>query len=171
MLALLSVRAALETGKLSSRITLCGDYRHGLGSREERKSALLGLGTDTTERFGAKLPSEADIYALGIRQMLTPIPNHPLLLMRSIRDKIHAARFPNDADGSSFAALGTIGVMGFVILICVAVGRPRGRILGDARLRVNFRLRRRFRVNRRGRRVWQLIQRFCCSRIPGLQPN
>ena len=26
--------------------------------------------------------------------------------------------------------------MGFVILICVAVGRPRGRILGDARLRL-----------------------------------
>ena len=37
---------------------------------------------------------------------------------------------------SSFAALGTIGAIGFVILICVAVGRPRGRILGDARLRL-----------------------------------
>jgi uncharacterized membrane protein len=83
-----------------------------------------------------KAPVEADTYALGIRQMLTPIPNHPLLLMRSIRDKINAARFPNDANESSFAALGTIGVIGFVILICVAVGRPRGRILGDARLRL-----------------------------------
>ena len=83
-----------------------------------------------------KVPSEADTYALGIRQMLTPIPNHPLLLMRSIRDKIKAARFPNDANESFFAALGTIGVIGFVILICVAVGRPRGRILGDPRLRI-----------------------------------
>ena len=83
-----------------------------------------------------KFPSEADSYALGIRQMLTPIPNHPLLLMRSIRDKIEAARFPNDDNESFFAALGTIGVMGFVILICVAVGTPRGRILGDARLRI-----------------------------------
>jgi phosphoglycerol transferase len=82
-----------------------------------------------------KRPFEADTYALGIRQMLTPIPNHPLLLMRSIRDKINAARFPNDANESFFAALGTIGAVGFVILICVAVGRPRGRILGDARLR------------------------------------
>ena len=83
-----------------------------------------------------KVPSEADTYALGIRQMLTPIPNHPLLLMRSIRDKINAARFPNDANESSFAALGTIGATGFVILIGVAVGRPRRRILGDARLRL-----------------------------------
>jgi hypothetical protein len=81
------------------RITLCGDYRDGLGSREERKSALL-----VQERIqqGAlvQIPSEADTYALGIRQMLTPIPNHPLLLMRSIRDKINAARFPNDANES-----------------------------------------------------------------------
>src|SRR5262249_8571090 len=72
----------------------------------------------------------------GIRQMLTPIPNHPLPLMRSIRDKIKAARFLNDANESFFAALGTIGSVGFLILICVAVGRPRGRILGDARLRI-----------------------------------
>ena len=47
-----------------------------------------------------KVPSEADTYALGIRQMLTPIPDHPLLLMRSIRDKINAVRFPNDANES-----------------------------------------------------------------------
>jgi phosphoglycerol transferase len=83
-----------------------------------------------------KRPSEADTYALGIRQMLTPIPNHPLPLMRSIRDKIKAAGFPNDAKESFYAALGTVGVMGFLILTCVAVGRPRGRILGDARLRI-----------------------------------
>jgi phosphoglycerol transferase len=83
-----------------------------------------------------KVPSEADTYALGIRQMLTPIPNHPLPLMRRIRDKIKAAQFPNDGNESFFAALGTIGVMGFLILICVAVGRPRGRILGDPRLRI-----------------------------------
>jgi hypothetical protein len=83
-----------------------------------------------------KIPGEADIYGLKIRQMLTPIDNHPIPLMRSVRDKIVAA-FPNDAANESFcAALGTIGVIGFVILICVAVGRPQGRILGDARLRL-----------------------------------
>ena len=81
-------------------------------------------------------PAEADIYGLRIRQMLTPIPDHPLPLMRSVRDKIVAAGFPNDTNESSFAALGTIGVIGFVILCCVAVGRPRGRILGDSRLRL-----------------------------------
>jgi hypothetical protein len=83
-----------------------------------------------------KIPVEADIYGLRIRQMLTPIPDHPLLLMRSVRDKIVAAGFPNDTNESTSAALGTIGVIGFVILCCLAVGRPRGRILGDSRLRL-----------------------------------
>jgi phosphoglycerol transferase len=83
-----------------------------------------------------KVPAEADIYGLRIRQMLTPIPDHPLRLMRSVRDKIVAAGFPNDTNESRFAALGTIGAIGFVILCCVAVGRPRGRILADARLRL-----------------------------------
>jgi phosphoglycerol transferase len=83
-----------------------------------------------------KTPVQADIYGLRIRQMLTPIANHPIPLMRSVRDKIVAA-FPKDAANESFfAALGTIGVIGFVILICVAVGRPQGRILGDTRLRL-----------------------------------
>ena len=47
-----------------------------------------------------KAPAEADIYGLRIRQMLTPIPDHPLPLMRSVRDKIVAAGFPNDANES-----------------------------------------------------------------------
>jgi phosphoglycerol transferase len=83
-----------------------------------------------------KTPAETDIYGLRIRQMLTPIHDHPLPLMRSVRDKVDAAGFRNDANESSSAALGTIGVIGFVILFCVAVGRPRGGILGDARLRL-----------------------------------
>ena len=83
-----------------------------------------------------KTPVEADTYGLRIRQMLTPIHNHPIPRMRSVRDKIVAA-FPKDAANESLdAALGTIAVIGFVILCCVAVGRPQGRILGDARLRL-----------------------------------
>ncbi len=86
--------------------------------------------------FRYKQPAEADTYGLRIRQMLTPIQDHPLPLMRSVRDKVAAAGFPDDANESCSAALGTIGVIGFVILCCVAVGSPRGRILGDARLRL-----------------------------------
>jgi phosphoglycerol transferase len=81
-----------------------------------------------------KTPVEADIYALRIRQMLTPIAAHPLPLMRSVQSKINGAGFPHDANESRFAALGTIAVVGFIILCCVAVGRPRGRILGDTRV-------------------------------------
>ena len=59
-----------------------------------------------------KIPVEADIYGLTIRQMLTPIQDHPIPLMRSVRDKIVAA-FPNDAAKESLsAALGTIGLLG-----------------------------------------------------------
>jgi hypothetical protein len=83
-----------------------------------------------------KTPAETDIYGLRIRQMLTPIHHHPIPLMRSVRDKIVAA-FPKDAANESLdAALGTIGLIGFVILCCVAVGSPRGGILADARLRL-----------------------------------
>ena len=103
---------------------------------EKSGSLLYWYRNGLNRRLWYKVPSEADTYALGIRQMLTPIPNHPLPLMRSIRDKIRAARFPNDANESFFAALGTIGAIGFVILICVAVGRPRERLLGDARLQI-----------------------------------
>ena len=79
------------------RITLCGDYRDGLSSREERKS-FTGTGTDTTGRFGPRGSSEADTYALGIQADANP-NSQPSLLMRSmLRDKIKAARFPNDAD-------------------------------------------------------------------------
>ena len=83
-----------------------------------------------------KNPAETDIYGLRIRQMLMPIDDDPLPLMRSVREKVDAAGFPNDTNESSSAALGTIGAIGFVILCCVAVGRPQGRILGDDRLRL-----------------------------------
>ena len=118
-----------------------------------------------------KVPVEADIYGLRIRQMLTPIPNHPLPLMRSVRDKILAAEFPNDTNESRSAVLGTIGVIGFVILMLCRSGQAAGTHFRRCSTKATLRLRRRSRVNSRGRRVWQFIQRFCCSRIPRLQPH
>jgi hypothetical protein len=101
----------------------------------ESGSLLYWYRNGSNRALQYKAPAQADIYGLRIRQMLTPIHGHPLPLMRTVRDKIVAARFPNNDDNESlYAALGTIGVIGFVILCCVAVGRPRGRILGDARL-------------------------------------
>jgi phosphoglycerol transferase len=109
----------------------------GAASVADKSGSLLYWYRNGSNRaLQFKTPAEADIYGLRIRQMLTPIYGHPLPLMRSVRDKI-AAAFPNDTSTESFfAALGTIGVIGFVILCCVAVGRPRGRILGDSRLRL-----------------------------------
>jgi hypothetical protein len=110
----------------------------GAASVADKSGSLLYWYKNGSNRaLQYKAPAEADIYGLRIRQMLTPIHGDPLPLMRSVRDKIAAARFPNNDDNESYdAALGTIGVIGFVILCCVAVGRPQGRILGDARLRI-----------------------------------
>src|SRR6202040_2473652 len=83
-----------------------------------------------------KRPADADVYGLKIRQMLTPILEHPLPALRKVRDRIIRAGFPNDDNESGTAALGTIGSAGFLILIAVAIVRPRDKIFGDPRMRL-----------------------------------
>jgi hypothetical protein len=104
----------------------------GAASVADKSGSLLYWYRNGYNATAPKSPAEADTFGLRIRQMLTPIHGHPLPLMRRVRDKIDA-EFPNDLP---FDTLGMIGVIGFAILCCVAVGRPRGRILGDARLRL-----------------------------------
>jgi phosphoglycerol transferase len=82
-----------------------------------------------------KTIAEADIYGLKIRQLLSPIYNHPLGLFRDVNRKLQAAHFPNDDNESATAALGVIGSLGFLLLLSVAVAHPRRGILADSRLR------------------------------------
>src|SRR5205823_10394243 len=68
-----------------------------------------------------KRTAEADIYGLKIRQMVSPIREHPLSLLRRVREEIVAAGFPNDDNESATAALGTLGAVGFVTLMAIAI--------------------------------------------------
>jgi hypothetical protein len=79
--------------------------------------------------------AEADTYGLTIRQMLTPIVANPVPLLRSMNERISAAAFPHDQNESSAAALGTFAGIGFLLLVLVAIGQPKGRFLGDSRIR------------------------------------
>lgn len=79
--------------------------------------------------------AEADTYGLTIRQMLTPIVANPVPILRSMNERISAAAFPHDQNESSAAALGTFAGIGFLLLVLVAIGQPKGRFLGDARIR------------------------------------
>jgi phosphoglycerol transferase len=81
-----------------------------------------------------KYAAEADVYALTTRGMLTPIVGHPFPPWAALRHKIAAAKFPNDANESLMAALGTIGSVGFLVLLLIAVLRPRYTMLADTRL-------------------------------------
>jgi phosphoglycerol transferase len=84
----------------------------------------------------SKVPAQADEYALRIRQMLTPISTHPLRFMRSIRDKILAAGFPFDRNESFTATLGTIGSLGFLLLLWAAIAPAPGTLLCHRTVRV-----------------------------------
>ncbi|MGI8820642.1 MAG: hypothetical protein ACR2ID_07240 [Chthoniobacterales bacterium] len=83
-----------------------------------------------------KRPAEADIYGLKIRQMFTPIQNHPFPFMRTLRYKSIAAKFPYDDNEATSAALGLIGGTGFLLLLFAALSHSSGPTLGDQRLRL-----------------------------------
>jgi hypothetical protein len=84
--------------------TLVHWYRHGQSTALNHRSE-----------------AEADIYGLTIRQMFTPIIGHPFRPLLLVRDKISAAGFPKDQNESSFANLGMIGAIGFVVLLIVTI--------------------------------------------------
>jgi hypothetical protein len=81
-----------------------------------------------------KASAEADIYALTIRHMLTPIPQDPLPPLAALRDKIVAVNFPADRGEWQTPALGIVGGVGLLLLFAVAVGRPTRGLLADRRL-------------------------------------
>jgi hypothetical protein len=63
-----------------------------------------------------KSPAEADVYGLKVRFLVTPIPNHPVGFLRGIEERLRAVKFPLDNENES-ARLGTVGSVGFVILM------------------------------------------------------
>lgn len=71
-----------------------------------------------------KSPSEADVYGLRIRQMLTPVFSNGFPWMQRIRERIVAGGFPEDAkdaNESVSASLGTLGAIGFLMLLAIVL--------------------------------------------------
>jgi hypothetical protein len=78
-----------------------------------------------------KHPSEADIYGLKLRQLLTPIRNHPIKLFRGISSRFAAAHFPNENENAA-GMLGAIGSAGLLLLLAVSLCAAAGRRIGPA---------------------------------------
>lgn len=88
--------------------------------------------------LGYKFAAETDTFGLRIRQMLLPIPDHPIPAWRRLREEITSENFPTDNNESVTAALGTIGSIAFLIVVYGVVTQTwaSARIFDDARMKV-----------------------------------
>jgi hypothetical protein len=69
----------------------------------------------TNPAMAYKSPMEAEIYGLKLRQLLTPIPENPMLPLRYIQKKIDAGF--TDKYENATSRLGTIGSLGLLFLL------------------------------------------------------
>jgi hypothetical protein len=76
-----------------------------------------------------KVPRESDVYALKMRHLLTPIPDHPFAPWRALAKAAAAAGFPDENENAT-ARLGTVGSLGFLGLLAYAVGSAAGLVRG-----------------------------------------
>ncbi len=67
-----------------------------------------------------KAASAADIFGLKLRQLLTPVPEHRIGVLRWIQEKVDGARFPMESE-NSFSRLGLLGAIGFCWLTAFAI--------------------------------------------------
>lgn len=64
-----------------------------------------------------KLPAEAELYGLTLRQLVGPVSDHTIPMFRRWRDMERAARFPLENSENRSARLGLLGAIGFVLLM------------------------------------------------------
>jgi hypothetical protein len=74
------------------------------------------------DAFAYKMPADAEHYGLKIRHLLTPIPDHPLSMFRTLESLIVAAHFPDEAENAT-SRLGTVASVGFLALLALLVFR------------------------------------------------
>ncbi len=75
-----------------------------------------------------KPPAETDAYALKLRHLLMPIPEHPLAAMREVAASVERARFPGDNGENTLSRLGTLGSLALLGLLAFTVGRAAGAL-------------------------------------------
>jgi hypothetical protein len=69
--------------------------------------------------------AHADVYALKIRHLLTPIPDHPIAAFRAVAARVAQGGFPNENENTT-AKLGLVGSIGFLALLATALGAAVG---------------------------------------------
>ncbi len=67
-----------------------------------------------------KNAAESEVYALKLRQLFTPIPNHPFPPLRWVERTIRAVHFPGDTENVT-SRLGTTASLGLLFLLASAL--------------------------------------------------
>ena len=92
-------------------------------------SALYWRQHGRNERLQYKMAAEADQLGLELRQLLLPIDEHPLPPLRSVALRMGRA-FRHDGENAT-ARLGTLGSLGFVVLVGFTFVRAVSRASAD----------------------------------------
>ncbi len=69
-----------------------------------------------------KPPAETDTYGLKLRDLLTPITDHPLPPLRALAQRIEQASFPGENE-NKWSRLGSLGSVGLLALLAFILGR------------------------------------------------
>ena len=69
-----------------------------------------------------KSPAEAELYALKIRYLVTPSPDHPIPAVREMESRLARAKYPLFMNENEWGRLGSIGSIGFLYLIVFILG-------------------------------------------------
>ena len=69
-----------------------------------------------------KSPAEAELYALKIRYLITPSPDHPMPAFRAAESRLARTKYPLFVNENEWGRLGTIGSIGFLYLLVFALG-------------------------------------------------
>jgi phosphoglycerol transferase len=64
-----------------------------------------------------KSPAETELYGLKIRYLITPVPDHPIPLLRAVEARLAATKYPAFPNENESGRLGTLGSIGFLYLI------------------------------------------------------
>ena len=79
-----------------------------------------------------KSPVMAEVYGLKLRHLLAPIPENPLPPIQYVQKKLDGAGFTDDQENAT-SRLGTIGSVGFVLLLASALASCLRKPFGDDR--------------------------------------
>ncbi len=71
-----------------------------------------------------KSPAEAHIYALKVRYLVTPVPGHPIPVVRRVEERLAPAKYPLFENENEWGRLGLVGSIGLLVLLGVALAAP-----------------------------------------------